>query len=319
MKTFSRIGCLTLMVIMLLSMSVCVQALDVKDSIKEEYEHEETGVTIPYRLIVPEIYDDNYKFPLVVFFHGAGERGRENERQLDNCVQDIADNMPKALILVPQCAHDGQWVDTPWAEGNYSVDEVPESDEMIAVMDLIQVITEQYSIDKNTIYAAGISMGGYAVWDAMVRHNDVFAAGVAVCGAGDTSKAELLKDTPMFVFHGTADETVPVSGSENMVKAIEAAGGTQVVYTEYSGSGHGIWGQVFRTESLYKGLKKCKLSDRYTTPQEETDPPAEFPWQPVLIGAAVVALGAVVVLAVVAVIVCIRKRSGKGTVKSDTQ
>lgn len=307
MKITYKICCALLALLLLLSMSVCVSALDVKESEKEEYEHEETGVTIPYRLIVPEVYDERYVFPLVVFFHGAGERGRENERQLDNCIQDIADNMPKAIILVPQCSHDGQWVDTPWADGCYSVNEVPESDEMMAVMDLIQVITERYSVDKDTIYAAGISMGGFAVWDAMVRHNDVFAAGVAVCGAGDPSKADVLKDTPMFVFHGTADETVPVSGSEDMVKAIKAVGGTQVEYTEYGGAGHGIWGQVFRTESLYQGLKKCKLSDRYGEVTEQEEPPAEFPWQPVLIGAAA---GLVVVAAVaVVIVVCVVKKN----------
>lgn len=266
-----RIFSLLLLTGLLLSLSLPVLALDVKDSDGDYYEHEETGITIPYRLIVPEIYDEKYVFPLVVYFHGAGERGYDNERQLDACVQSIADNMPKALILAPQCTHEGQWVDTPWVDGCYSVDEVPESDEMIAVMDLIEEIIQQYSIDEDTIYATGNSMGGFAVWDAMVRHNDVFAAGVAVCGAGDPSKAEILKDTPMFVYHGTADDAVPVSGSADMVAAIEAVGGTQVHYTEYGGSGHGIWGQVFALEDLYRELKKCKLSDRYE-PQTEPEP-----------------------------------------------
>ncbi len=288
-----RLFSLLLLTMLLLSLSLPVYALDVKESDGDYYDHEETGVTIPYRLIVPEIYDEKYVFPLVVFFHGAGERGYDNERQLDNCVQQIADNMPKALILVPQCTHDGQWVDTPWTEGCYSVDEVPESDEMMAVMDLIQEITQEYSVDKNTIYATGISMGGFAVWDAMVRHNDVFAAGVAVCGAGDPTKAEVLKDTPMFVFHGTADEAVPVSGSADMVAAIEAAGGTKVQYTEYGGAGHGIWGQVFNLESLYRELKQCKLSDRYTAPTEPADEGPAIPGYVIYIAAGVVAVGAV--------------------------
>ena len=305
MKYVKRICCFLLAAILILSIPFCANALDVKESKDEYYDHEETGVTIPYRLVVPEFYDERYQFPLVVYFHGAGERGFENQRQLDNCVQQIADNMPKALILVPQCTHENQWVDTPWTEGCYSTEEVPESDEMMAVMDLIGEITQQYSIDEDTIYAAGSSMGGFAVWDAMVRHNDVFAAGVAVCGGGDPAKAEVLKDTPMFVFHGTADETVPLSGSTDMVQAIEAAGGTQVQYTEYAGAGHGIWGQVFNLESLYKDLKKCKLSDRYTKPEENPEQPTEFPWVPVLIGcgAGVVALAAIVV-----VVICTAKK-----------
>lgn len=269
-----RFFMLFLCVILLTAMPFPASArgADVQDSIDEYYDHEDTGVTIPYRLIVPETYTPKSKFPLVVFFHGAGERGFENRNQLNNCVQQIADNMPKAIILVPQCAHENQWVDTPWSEGSYSVDHVPESDELCAVMDLLAEIMQSYSVDKDKVYAAGISMGGYAVWDVMVRHNDVFAAGVAVCGGGDPSKAGVLKDTPMFVFHGNQDETVPVTGSTDMVEAIRAAGGTKVQYTEYPGDGHGIWDKVFNLESLYKDLKNCKLSDRYVPEPEATVP-----------------------------------------------
>ncbi len=296
-----------LAVTMLLAMPLCASALDVKNSDGDYYDHEQTGVTIPYRLIVPEVYDERYVFPMVVFFHGAGERGFENERQLDNCVQQIADNMPKAIILAPQCTHNNQWVDTPWTDGCYSVDEVPESDEMIAVMDLIQKITQEYSVDKNSIYAAGISMGGFAVWDAMVRHNDVFAAGVAVCGAGDPSKAEVLKDTPMFVYHGAADEAVPVSGSTDMVSAIEAAGGTQVRYTEYGSAGHGIWGQVFQLEDLYKQLQRCSLSDRYSEPQQTDEPNVLTAYLPyIFVGVAVV-----VTVSVVVILICVSKNKKK--------
>lgn len=240
-----------------------VSAKDVKDSIADYYNHAEAGISIPYRLVLPEVYDEKYTFPLVVFFHGAGERGFENEHQLDHCVQQIADHMPKAIILVPQCSHKDQWVDTPWGNGSYSTDDVPESYELEAVMSLVDQIMQDYSVNKETVYAMGISMGGYAVWDVMIRHNDVFAAGVAVCGAGDPSKAEVLKDTPMFVFHGTADDAVPVSGSTDMVEAIQAIGGTKVQYTEYEGAGHGIWGLVFDTDTLYKDVQKCKLSDHY--------------------------------------------------------
>lgn len=265
-----RMISIMILLALILTLPASVSAQDVKNSDADYYEHEETGVSIPYRLILPEVYDDKYIFPLVVFFHGAGERGYENERQLDNCVQQIADNMPKAIILVPQCTHGNQWVDTPWENGCYSVDAVPESDEITAVMDLVKQIMQDYSVDQNMVYAMGISMGGYAVWDVMVRHNNVFAAGIAVCGAGDPSKAAVLKDTPMFVYHGTADETVPLSGSADMVAAIQAAGGTQVRYEEYGGAGHGIWGQVFNREDLYRELRKCKLSDRYVPEPEQS-------------------------------------------------
>lgn len=276
-------------------------AVDVKNSHGDYYEHEETGETIPYRLVLPDDYDEKYRFPLVVFFHGAGERGHENERQLDNCVQQIADNMPKAIILVPQCSHNKQWVDTPWSDGSYSTEEVPESDKMIAAMALVEQIMQEYSVDRDCVYAAGISMGGYGVWDAMIRHNEVFAAGVAVCGAGDPSKAEILKDTPMFVYHGTADATVPVSGSEEMVAAIEAVGGTKVRYTALEGEGHGIWGFVFDQKDLYRELKKCKLTDRGIDPYAVKEEPEGNKMLPYILAGGGVLLAAAVVGTVLAV------------------
>lgn len=309
-----KIICVVLLLCLVCAMAVSVSAINVQDSEKLTYSDEETGVDLPYRLIVPEIYDAKYQFQLVVFFHGAGERGMENEKNISNCIQDIADHMPKALILVPQCSHMDQWVDTPWENGCYSVDDVEESDDMQAVMNLVKEITETYSVDKNTIYAMGYSMGGFAVWDVMVRHNDVFAAGVAVCGGGDPSKADVLKDTPMFVFHGTADDTVPISGSADTVSAIQAAGGTKVVYEEFAGSGHGIWGQVFMRDNLYSQLKSCKLTDRYPDIfNEKVEVDNTDPTEPTndLIYYILVGVGVVVVALVVVLIVFGKKKSGK--------
>ena len=303
-----RIISIMVLLCLVFSMAISASAIDVKDSEKLTYSDEETGVDLPYRLVLPANYDPKYQFQLVVFFHGAGERGMENEKNIENCVQDIADHMPKAIILVPQCSHMDQWVDTPWAEGCYSVDEVEESDDMQAVMNLIREITETYSVNKDTIYAMGYSMGGFAVWDAMVRHNDVFAAGVAVCGGGDPSKAEVLKDTPMFVFHGTADDAVPVSASADTVNAIVAAGGTKVVYEEFAGSGHGIWGHVFARDELYTKIKTCKLTDRYPDifdvkeEVDETQPTDDLLYY-ILAGA-----GVVLVVLIVVLVVCGKKR-----------
>ena len=286
---------LLLCLIMLLPMSV--SAKDVSDAIDDAYIGD---CYLPYRLILPKGYNENRQYPLVVFFHGAGERGSDNRVTLNSCIPYIAEAMPKAIILVPQCDLNSRWVDTDWGWGSYSVDEVPESAPMKTVMELVGELKIQYSIDKNCVYAIGHSMGGYAVWDAMIRHNDVFAAGVAICGAGDPSKAEVLKDTPMFVFHGNWDDTVPVSGSQEMVQAIKDAGGTLVEYIEYAGGNHGIWEMAIRTEGLLSKLQRCKLSDRY--PEEKTDPQGGFEWTQILpfvfIGVAVVAVTVIVVVLV---------------------
>lgn len=253
----------------LFTIPLTANAIDVKtDSRKTVYTNEDT--TIPFRIVVPQNYDESKSYPMLVFFHGAGERGNDNELSLFHCIQYLADNLPECFILVPQCPLNNQWVDTPWANGAYSVDNIPESNELKAVVEYIQSLCELYSIDTDRIYASGISMGGFATWDVMMRHNDIFAAAIAVCGGGDISKGELLKDTPMFVFHAVDDTAVPVSGSRESVKAIQNAGGTLVEYTEYTTGGHGIWNQAFATEGLLDKLLECRLSDRYPELKEES-------------------------------------------------
>ncbi len=261
---------------MCLMLPLTANAYDINNSEKLTYTNSES--TIPYRLILPENYDETKEYPMIVFFHGAGERGNDNELQFFHCVQYIYDNTPEPCIIVaPQCPLNHQWVDTPWVNGAYSVDNVPESNEMKAVVELIADLQTEYSVDSDRIYAAGISMGGFATWDALMRHNDLFAAGIPVCGGGDISKAELLKETPIFTFHAVNDTAVPVSGTRDTVNAIKNAGGEKIEYTEYTTGGHGIWNQAFATEGLLDNLFKCKLSDRYPELKQESSEEASEP------------------------------------------
>lgn len=250
----------TVMIILCMPLS-CLAAGDVYvDTIAETFTHE--GTVLPYRLMLPENYDKNETYPLILFLHGAGERGTDNETQMKNVFQAIANRNKDAILLAPQCDPENQWVDTPWAQGPYSVDEVPESNELQAVMALIKNVQDNYSVDADRIYATGLSMGAFGVWDLMVRHNDVFAAGIACCGGGDPSKGMELRDTPMYVFHGDADPTVPVTGSREMASAIMEASGEVIYYTEYPGFQHGIWDVAFETVGLFDALKQHRLSDR---------------------------------------------------------
>ncbi|MBO5870752.1 MAG: prolyl oligopeptidase family serine peptidase [Clostridia bacterium] len=252
-----------ILAVVLLLMPLTANAKGNVYEVAEKHTFKNSDTVLPYRLLMPDNYDESKEYPLLVFFHGAGERGDDNELQFFHCVQYIYDNMPEdCIIVVPQCPIGNQWVDTPWSKGAYTVEKVPESNELHAVIELLNELQDKYSVDSNRIYAAGISMGGFAVWDVMIRHNNVFAAGIAVCGGGDPTKAQLLKDVPMFVFHGDADPDVPVSGSRDTVKAIRNAGGKKIEYTEYAGLGHGIWNTAFATKGLFDKLLKCKLTDR---------------------------------------------------------
>ena len=97
--------------------------------------------TLGYYIYEPQ-RDKNEKLPLIVFLHGAGERGTDNETQMKNVFQKISNKNRGAILVAPQCDPDNQWVDTPWAEGTYSVDAVPESNELQAVMALLENIQE---------------------------------------------------------------------------------------------------------------------------------------------------------------------------------
>lgn len=207
------------------------------------------GYTLKYRLYIPKNYDCGEKYPLLVFLHGAGERGDDNTAQLRLGLQvmfnDITSPIYDSVVLVPQCPSDSQWVLTPWDKGNYSADEVPESRELEMVCAAIDDVRGFCNIDDDRVYITGVSMGGFGTWDMLMRHGSRFAAGMPVCGGGDPGYARLLKRIPIRTFHGSDDDTVPVKGTRMMYAAVMREGGEDINYTEFEGCGHGIWDMVY--------------------------------------------------------------------------
>ncbi len=259
-----------ILTMLLFTLPVTASAAGTVDELASFNTYKNDNTVLPYRLLLPENYDDNKSYPMIFFFHGAGERGNDNKLQFFHLVQYIYDNTPEDCIIVaPQCPLNNQWVDTPWANGAYSIDKVKESNEMIAVMELLGDLEVKYNVDSDRIYVIGLSMGGFATWDALMRHNDVFAAGIPICGGGDPSQAEALKDTPIFTFHAVDDTAVPYMGTKQTVDAIKNVGGDKIEYTQYPSGGHGIWNQAIQTKGLLEKLFTCKLSDRY--PSDTSD------------------------------------------------
>ena len=241
------------------------------DFIKEIFTMETYKTTalrngLPYRLYVPSNYDPSKSYPVVLILHGAGERGTDNTAQLVHVVKQLFDqeNSPvhDSIVVMPQCPGGNQWVDTPWADGNYSLTNVKQSNESKAVVELLDQIAQTYSTDTDRYYAMGISMGGFGTWDLIMRYPDKFAAAVPICGGADVTMAETLKDHPIYTAHGSADTVVPPSGTQAMVKALQDAGSTKLIYKEVAGAGHDVWTDVSKDPAVTDWMFSHKLSDR---------------------------------------------------------
>ncbi len=223
-----------------------------------------TKWTAPYRLRLPENYSIEKKYPVVLFYHAAGERGSDNMMQLSIglpvAMQDPESPLYNAIIIAPQCPLDKKWVDTDWRLGNYSMDGIEETIYMQTALELLDYILKKYSCDKSRIYTMGISMGAFAVWYTLARHGERFAAAFACCGAGDPSKAQLLRDIPIWCYHGDLDAEVPSDSTRNMAKAIEAAGGKKIHYTEFPGVNHWSWDAAYGSHedirAMFREVKK---------------------------------------------------------------
>ncbi|TAE15540.1 MAG: phospholipase [Bacteroidetes bacterium] len=212
--------------------------------------------SIPYRLLKPKNYNPKQKYPLVVFFHGAGERGDDNEITLTHLAKLFLNEQSRqdfpCFVLVPQCPKGARWVEVDWGLDSHQQPKDISLNLGLAVK-LMEDIEKNYKIDKDCIYATGLSMGGYAVWDLITRMPDKFAAAVPVCGGGDEAVAEKAKNLPIWAFHGALDKVVKPHRSQNMIKALEKAGG-KPKYTEYPTTGHDSWKPAYLEPDLLKWL-----------------------------------------------------------------
>lgn len=215
--------------------------------------------SMPYRLFVPDSYDPNKTYPLVLFLHGAGERGTDNTIQVDGSrgarlwAEAVNQAAHPCFVLAPQCPADKQWVNTSWSIGSYSTGKVAMSAELKMVKDIIDSLMKSYKIDVNQLYITGLSMGGYGTWDFIVRYPDMFRAAIPICGAGDPTKAASIKNVNIWCFHSSDDGTVPVSGTRDMVNALNTVGGN-VKYTEYNDWGHSSWVPAYDNSGLVNWL-----------------------------------------------------------------
>ena len=182
------------------------------------------------------------RWPLILFLHGAGERGDDLERvKIHGPPKLAAEGREFPFIIVsPQCPEDYWWSNPV----------------LIALLDDIE---RRLPVDPARIYLTGLSMGGFGTWNLATEHPGRFAAIAPICGGGHPILAGRLKDVPVWAFHGARDEVVPLSASQSMVDAVKRAGG-RPRFTVYPAAGHDSWTATYNNPRLYAWFLKHRTA-----------------------------------------------------------
>ena len=221
------------------------------------------GDTLPYRILLPLNYDTGKKYPLILFLHGAGERGRDNEKQLVHGAKfflrdSIRKNYP-AIVVFPQCPVNDYWGnllrmhDTNGKRTFYFIEDGPPGRYMTLTMELIKFILKKYPVKANQVYVGGLSMGGMGTFELVRRLPNVFAAAFPICGGANPNTAAKMKNVSWWIFHGAKDDVVPPYYSENMAKALKNAG-AKIKFTLYPDANHNSWDPAFAEPELMSWL-----------------------------------------------------------------
>lgn len=209
-------------------------------------------VSLNYLLYTPKDYPSTEKeFPLVLFLHGIGERGSDLELvKLFGIPKEIEEGVDFPFFVVsPQCPENTIW-----------------ANELDALHALLETTIKKFRIDTSRIYLTGLSMGGNGAWHIAAKFPPMFAAVVPICGwtnplIGFPERIKVLKDVPVWVFHGAEDEVVPLERSQELVDVLKANQG-KVKFTIYPDTPHDSWTQTYKNPELYEWLlQQRKVAD----------------------------------------------------------
>ncbi len=227
------------------------------DKIEEASYKVVSGDGMPYRLYVPESFDENKKYSMLLFLHGAGSRGDDNESQVTTDVKQFFTRLltekkykEECIIIAPQCPTSDYWANISTQNGIYDYSKTSMSFALIDVMGVIREVRAMYpQIDEKRLYVTGLSMGGHGTWYLLAKYPDMFAAAVPICGSTDPNTAKTINKIPIWAFHSVDDTVVPYNGTEAMVNALKEVGGN-IKFTSYSDAGHGSWVRAYAEPDL---------------------------------------------------------------------
>jgi len=230
---------LFIILLTIVSVSLFAQTHSLRQTVGQVDKEITLKVKLQYLVYLPPTYkDDNKEWPLVLFLHGAGERGYDlNFVNRNGPTKLVEEGKDFPFIMVsPQCPLGQRW----------------DENELSTLLDEIERI---YRVDKSREYITGLSMGGEGTWKLIMLEPDRFAAAAPVCGRTGSSYLDAckLKNLPIWVFHGAMDDVVSLDESVRMVKALEQCG-NDVRFTIYPKANHNAWDETYNNEELYKWL-----------------------------------------------------------------
>ncbi len=205
-------------------------------------------LSLRYLLYLPKGYGENKdkKWPLILFLHGAGERGSNLNLVKKHGPPKLVEqgrDLP-FVIVSPQCPSESWWTE--------------EFDALTALLDDIE---SKYAVDRSRVYLTGLSMGGFGSWALGCRYPQRFAAVAPICGGGEWFLVGRLKKTPVWVFHGAKDPVVPLRESQEMVASLKRAGG-DVRLTVYPEAQHDSWTETYDNPKLYEWFLSHRKDDQ---------------------------------------------------------
>ena len=212
------------------------------------------GKVLPYRILYPANYDKTKKYPLLLLLHGAGERGKDNEKQLAHgsklfITEENRKNFP-AIVIFPQCPAESFWAvmktDQTKQPAVRTFDYTVEPNwPLAAANELVKKLSNEEGVNKKQIFISGLSMGGMGTFESVYRYPDMYAAALPICGGGDVNHYDKrVAKVPFWVFHGAADAVVNVKLSQEMVEKLKSLK-AEVRYSEYPGVNHDSWNKAF--------------------------------------------------------------------------
>lgn len=209
-----------------------------------------SGDAMPYRIFIPANYNPKEKYPLALCLHGAGGRGKDNMSRGTEAFKALSSSEVQreypSILVTPQCPKNANWSSRPTNSTVRYID---------FVLEVLDELEKEFSIDHSRLYVTGQSMGGYGTWAAITTRPNRFAAAVPVCGGGNPGAVTEIAHLPIWAFHGEKDTVVPTQKSRAMVAALKEEGST-IKYTEYPGLGHASWVPAWKETDLIPWLFK---------------------------------------------------------------